>query len=323
MQQPEDHPKLKSKGKASTLFFTFVRAFDNFTLRREVFSRGCAIEKGKGEEAVERVILITGASSGIGKACALYLAERGYRVYGTSRKITGDDPVEDGSIRMLRMDVNDDRSVSSGIDQILQDEGRLDVVVNNAGFGIAGAIESTSIEEAKTLFETNLFGVLRVCRAILPKMREQGSGTIVNISSLAGRIGLPYQGLYSATKFAVEGLTEALRMEVKPFGIKVVLIEPGDFRTGFTANRVHTAASKEDSIYRKRFQRTLKVAESDEEKGSSPEKIARLLYRILQNSSPKVRYSTGEALQRVAAILKGILPSKLFEWGLMKYYKVQ
>jgi NAD(P)-dependent dehydrogenase (short-subunit alcohol dehydrogenase family) len=287
------------------------------------FPEGVLLTKGKGEEAVERVILITGASSGIGKVCARHLAERGYRVYGTSREITGDDPVEDGSVRMLRMDVNDDRSVASGIDRVLQDEGRLDVVVNNAGFGIAGAIEDTSIEEAKALFETNLFGLLRVCRAVLPKMRRQGSGTIVNISSLAGRIGLPYQGLYSATKFAVEGLTEALRMEVKPFGIKVVLIEPGDFRTGFTANRVHTAASKEDSAYQERFQRTLKVAESDEEKGSSPERIARLLHRILQKPSPKVRYSTGEASQRAAAILKGILPSKLFEWGLMKYYKVR
>lgn len=279
--------------------------------------------KGKGEEAVERVVLITGASSGIGRACARYLAERGYRVYGTSRKITGDDPVEDGSVRMIRMDVNDDRSVTSGIDRVLQDAGRLDVVVNNAGFGIAGAIEETSIKEARALFETNLFGLLRVCRAVLPKMRGQGSGTIVNISSLAGRIGLPYQGLYSATKFAVEGLTEALRMEVKPFGIKVILIEPGDFRTGFTSNRVHTAASKEDSAYQERFQRTLKVAESDEESGSPPEAIARLLHRILQESSPKVRYSTGEASQRAAAILKGILPSKLFEWGLMKYYKVR
>jgi NAD(P)-dependent dehydrogenase (short-subunit alcohol dehydrogenase family) len=281
------------------------------------------LRKGKGEEAVERIVLITGASSGIGRACARYLAERGYRVYGTSRKITGDGPVEDGSVRMIRMDVNDDRSVASGIDRVLQDAGRLDVVVNNAGFGIAGAIEETSIEEVRALFETNLFGVLRVCRAVLPEMRGQGSGTVINISSLAGRIGLPYQGLYSATKFAVEGVTEALRMEVKPFGIKVILIEPGDFRTGFTANRVYTAASKEDSAYQERFQRTLKVAESDEESGSSPERIARLLHRILQESSPKVRYSTGEASQRAATILKGILPSKLFEWGLMKYYKVR
>lgn len=318
----ESSPEIEKQGEG--VYTLFLRLFGH--LRMSFRAGKCSPEdvllpKGKGEEAVERVVLITGASSGIGKACARHLAERGYRVYGTSRKITSDDPVEDGSVRMIRMDVNDDRSVASGIDQVLQDAGRLDVVVNNAGFGIAGAIEETSIEEVRALFETNLFGLLRVCQTVLPKMREQGSGIIVNISSLAGRIGLPYQGLYSATKFAVEGLTEALRMEMKPFGIKVILIEPGDFRTGFTNNRVYT--SKEDSAYQERFQRALKVAESDEEGGSSPERIARLLYRILQNSSPKVRYSTGEASQRAAAILKGILPSKLFEWGLMKYYKVQ
>jgi NAD(P)-dependent dehydrogenase (short-subunit alcohol dehydrogenase family) len=290
----ESSPEIEKQGEG--VYTLFLRLFGH--LRMSFRAGKCSPEdvllpKGKGEEAVERVVLITGASSGIGKACARHLAERGYRVYGTSRKITSDDPVEDGSVRMIRMDVNDDRSVASGIDQVLQDAGRLDVVVNNAGFGIAGAIEETSIEEVRALFETNLFGLLRVCQT----------------------------GLYSATKFAVEGLTEALRMEMKPFGIKVILIEPGDFRTGFTNNRVYT--SKEDSAYQERFQRALKVAESDEEGGSSPERIARLLYRILQNSSPKVRYSTGEASQRAAAILKGILPSKLFEWGLMKYYKVQ
>ncbi len=224
---------------------------------------------------------------------------------------------------MIRMDVNDDQSVAAAIDRVLQDAGRLDVVVNNAGFGFAGAVEDTSIEEVRALFETNLFGVLRVCRAALPTMREQGSGTIVNISSIAGRIGLPYQGLYSATKFAVEGVTEALRMEVRPFGIKVILIEPGDFHTGFTGNRKYTVASEKNPAYQERFQRAIKVAESDEESGSSPERIARLLYRILQKSSPKVRYSVGAASQRAAAVLKGILPSKLFEWGLMKYYKVK
>lgn len=268
---------------------------------------------------MERVVLITGASSGIGEACARHLAKRGYLVYGTSRHPSG----EEGLFRMIRMDVDDDRSVASGIAQVLQDAGRLDVIVNNAGFGFAGAIEDTSIEEVRALFETNLFGLLRVCWTVLPRMREQGSGTIVNISSLAGRIGLPYQGLYSATKYAVEGLTEALRMEVRPFGINVVLIEPGDFCTGFTSNRRYTTASKENPAYRERFQRAIKVAESDEMKGSSPERIARVLDRILRERSPKVRYSVGAPSQRMAVVLKKALPGKLFEWGLMKYYKVR
>jgi len=269
---------------------------------------------------LNRVVLITGASSGIGKACAKRLAAEGDRVYGTSRH-----PKEEASVpglRMIGMDVNSDESVAAAIDEIVRVEGRIDVVVNNAGFGIAGAVEDTSIEEAKALFETNFFGMLRVCRAVLPVMRKSQRGTIVNISSLGGRIGLPYQGLYSATKFAVEGMSEALRMEVRQFGVHVIMIEPGDFRTGFTRNRRYVTASQEDSAYRGSFERTIKVAEKDEQTGSSPEQIARLLVRILRNNSPRVRYSVGGISQRGAAVLKQVLPSRFFEWALMKYYEV-
>ncbi len=269
---------------------------------------------------MNRVVLITGASSGIGKACAERLADEGDRVYGTSRhpgqEATGSWP------RLITMDVDDDESVAAAVEEVVQAQGQLDVVVNNAGFGIAGAVEDTSIEEAKALFETNLFGVMRVCRAVLPLMRERRQGTIVNISSLGGRIGLPYQGLYSATKFALEGLTEALRMEVQSFGIKVVLIEPGDFRTGFTDNRLYAALARERSPYQEGFKRTIRVVESDERNGSSPEEIGRLLTRILSRSSPRARYSAGGLSQRAAAVLKGLLPSRTFEWMLMKYYKV-
>jgi NAD(P)-dependent dehydrogenase (short-subunit alcohol dehydrogenase family) len=265
-------------------------------------------------------VLITGASSGIGKACAVRLAAEGDRVYGTSR-----DPSEETGVpnmQMLAMDVNSDESVAAAIDQVVQAEGTIDVVVNNAGFGIAGAVEDTSIEEAKALFETNFFGMLRVCRAVLPVMRKAHRGTIINTSSLGGRIGLPYQGLYSATKFAVEGMSEALRMEVHQFGIRVIMIEPGDFRTGFTKNRRYVAAAQQDSIYRESFESTIEVAENDEQSGSSPEQIARLLVRILRSRSPKVRYSVGGISQRGAAVLKQILPSRVFEWALMKYYRV-
>ena len=265
-------------------------------------------------------MLITGASSGIGEACAKRLAAEGGRVYGTSRHPSGETGIP--NVQMLAMDVNSDESVNAAIEQIIRAEGRLDVVVNNAGFGIAGAVEDTSIEEAKALFETNFFGMLRVCRAVLPAMRAARGGTIVNISSLGGRIGLPYQGLYSATKFAVEGMSEALRMEVRPFGIRVTMIEPGDFRTGFTANRRYVAAKGDNSAYQGSFERTIKVAEKDEQTGSSPEQIAQLLVRILRNPSPKVRYSVGGMSQRGAAFLKRILPSRFFEWALMKYYRV-
>lgn len=265
--------------------------------------------------------MITGASSGIGAACAYRLAAEGDRVYGTSRH-PGDETDAPG-VQMLAMNVNSDESVAAAIEQIVRAEGRIDVVVNNAGFGIAGAIEDTSIEEAKALFETNFFGMLRVCRTVLPVMRAAHSGTIVNTSSLGGRIGLPYQGLYSATKFAVEGMSEALRMEVRQFGIHVTMIEPGDFRTGFTRNRRYVAAAQEDSAYKGSFERTIKVAESDELSGSSPKQIADLLVRILAARSPRVRYSVGGASQRGAAFLKRVTPSRLFEWALMKYYRVK
>jgi len=220
------------------------------------------------------------------------------------------------------MDVTRDESVHQAVDFIVREAGRLDVVVNNAGFGVAGAVEDTSIEEAKAQLETNFFGVLRVCRAVLPMMRAQGEGLIVNISSLGGIIALPFQALYSASKFAVEGLTEALRMEVRPFGIRVTLVEPGDMRTEFTARRVRVAASGEGSAYRSFFERVIRVVEEDEQHGGSPEAVAILLERILRSPNPAPRYRVGPAFQRLAAVLKGVMPGRLFEWALMKYYRL-
>ncbi|MGQ9468169.1 MAG: SDR family oxidoreductase [Anaerolineae bacterium] len=271
----------------------------------------------------ESVVLITGASSGIGKACAEHLARRGYRVFGTSRRAPFPPaPPLPGQPVMLQMDVTQDESVQQAVDFIVRETGRLDVVVNNAGFGIAGAVEDTPIEAAKSQLETNFFGVLRVCRAALPVMRAQGEGLIVNISSLGGVIALPFQALYSASKFAVEGLTEALRLEVRPFGIRVTLIEPGDMRTGFTDQRVRVAASGEGSAYRAHFERTLQVVEHDERHGGSPETVAVLLERIIRSPNPAPRYRVGPAIQRLAAVLKGVLPGRLFEWALAKYYRI-
>ncbi|MBT9167586.1 MAG: Cyclopentanol dehydrogenase [Syntrophomonadaceae bacterium] len=275
-----------------------------------------------------RVVLITGASSGIGKACAQHLQEQGYQVFGTSRHPQS-EAVElsqpgtrqsSGSLEMIEMDVNDDDSVNQTIDTVFKKASRLDAVVNNAGFGLAGAIEDTSTLEAKSQLETNFFGVLRVCRAALPIMRRQGSGYIVNISSLAGLISVPFQGLYSASKFALEGLTEALRMEVRPFGIKVVLIEPGDFGTPFTAHRHKTIQSQKNPVYAEPFKRALGVMEASEMKGPSPDKIARLLERIIRNSSPHLRYRIGPNSSSV--LLRKFMPAWLFEWAVMKNYKL-
>ncbi len=271
----------------------------------------------------ETVVLITGASSGIGKACAEHLARRGYRVFGTSRRAPFPPaPTAPGQPIMLQMDVTQDESVRRAVDFIVRETGRLDVVVNNAGFGVAGAVEDTSIDEAKSQLETNFFGVLRVCRAALPVMRAQGEGLIVNISSLGGVIALPFQALYSASKFAVEGLTEALRLEVRPFGIRVTMIEPGDMRTGFTDQRVRVAAWGPTSAYAPYAERVLQVVETDERHGGAPERVAVLLERILRSPNPAPRYRVGPAFQRLAARLKGILPGRLFEWALAKYYRI-
>jgi NAD(P)-dependent dehydrogenase (short-subunit alcohol dehydrogenase family) len=277
----------------------------------------------------KRVVLIAGASSGIGQACANHLHQKGYQMYGTTRRArpqaTAISEAEDvylTAFEMIQMDVDNDRSVARGVEFIWDREGRLDVVVNCAGFGVAGSVEDTTIAEAKSQFETNFFGAVRLCRAALPIMREQQSGYIVNISSIAGLIGIPFQGMYNASKFALEGMTEALRMEVQPFGIHVVLIEPGDFHTQFTANRRKTVASQQNAVYLEQFTTALGVMEADETQGPSPVKVAYLLERIIESPSPRLRYPVGPVYEKVAITLKKVLPSRFFEWGLMKYYRL-
>ena len=277
----------------------------------------------------QAVVLVTGAPSGIGRACAIYLACRGFRVFGTTRR-NPDHVAADlrqslaslDQLDVLTMDVDDNDSVVRAMETIAEKVGRLDVVVNCAGFGIAGAIEETSDEEARAIFETNLLGILRVCRAAIPTMRKQGSGMLINVSSIGGRIGLPFQGFYSATKFALEGLTEALRMETRGFGIRAVLIEPGDFCTGFTDSRHLVKTSISSDVYRTAQEHVLSIVEKDERGGASPDAIARLVARILRKRSPRVRYTVGPVAQKLAASLKRILPSKWFEWALSKYYGV-
>ncbi len=275
----------------------------------------------------QRVVLITGASSGIGKACACHLSGKGYRVYGTSRRASwpSDASMEKteqpGTFQLIPMDVTSDESVKQGVQWILEREGRLDVVVNNAGYGLAAAVEDTELEESKAQMETNFFGVVRVCRIVLPIMRRQGGGYLVSISSIGGLIGMPFQGLYSASKFAIEGLIESLRAEVKPYGIRVVLIEPGDFHTGFTANRRKTRSAQLGTVYTTRFAKALGVMEADETHGPSPEQIGYLLERIITKKSPRLRYMIGPVSEKLVVGLKKILPSRLFEWAIMMYYQ--
>ena len=218
------------------------------------------------------------------------------------------------------MDVRDDASVRDAVTQVIAREGRIDMVVNNAGIAIAGAVEDTAIEEARGQFDVNFFGVLRVCRAVLPFLREQRAGYIVNISSIAGLVAVPYQGLYSASKFALEGLSESLRLEVSRFGVHVVLIEPGDYRTGLTANRRKTAASESNPVYAVRFYRAVERMAADEQNGPEPDAVARLLLRIVTNPRPRLRYTTGPMSERAAIWLKRLMPYSLVEKVMDSWY---
>jgi NAD(P)-dependent dehydrogenase (short-subunit alcohol dehydrogenase family) len=268
------------------------------------------------------VVLITGASRGIGAACARRLAEGGHRVFGTSRQagvLPPPPPVPGpGSLELLPMDVDDDASVRAGVRHVLEQAGRLDVAVNNAGIGIVGSVEDTSEEEAVAQFDTNLLGAWRVCRAVLPPMRQQGSGLIVNIGSVGGLAGIPFQAAYSAGKFGLEGLTESLRMEVRPFGIRVVIVEPGNIDTDATARSPSTRART--PAYQEQLERATQAMIRGERKGARPEAVARLLERLIVTARPRVRYTVGPAPERAAASIKRVVPSRLFERLLLPAY---
>ncbi|TQF10655.1 SDR family oxidoreductase [Myxococcus llanfairpwllgwyngyllgogerychwyrndrobwllllantysiliogogogochensis] len=264
-----------------------------------------------------KVVLVTGASSGIGEACVELLTVRKHIVYGTSRQPSVRESV---GYRMLEMDVTQDASVRRAVETVLAREGRIDVVVNNAGHALAGAVEDTSVEEAWRQLDTNVLGVLRVCQAVLPSMRERRSGRIINISSLGGAVGLPFQGFYSASKFALEGLTESLRQEVEAFGIHATLVQPGDVRTRLTDNRVRAAASGEGSAYRESFEKVLAIIEKEEREGVPSEDVARRVLEVMEVEAPDVRYSVGKLAQRAALVAKALLPAKTFEGILMSMY---
>ena len=256
-----------------------------------------------------KVILITGASSGFGFAISKALAKN-YRVFGTARSRQAG--AADG-FTTLTMDVTQDDSVSKCVAEVILAAGRIDAVINNAGIGIAGAIEDTSAAEAHAQFETNFFGTHRVCRAVLPHLRAQRAGVIINMSSLAGRISLPFQGFYSATKFAIEAYTEALRMEVHPFGIAVSMIEPGDFATSFTANRRMTTESIPASPYHESMVRAIATMARDEQANRDLSPVIEAVKTILECRRPALRYPRATAVQRTFNALRPFLPQAVAE----------
>ncbi|QXP69469.1 SDR family oxidoreductase [Polaribacter sp. R2A056_3_33] len=267
---------------------------------------------------MSKVVLITGASSGIGKSIATFLSEKGYKVYGTSRNPKN---TANFSFELIALDVLKVDTINAAIDLIIQKEGRLDVLVNNAGMGITGPIEDTPTDEMRAVFNTNLFGAVDVMKAALPQMRKQKSGTIINVTSIAGYMGLPFRGLYSATKGALETITEATSMEVKPFGIKVTCVAPGDFATNIAAGRYHTPVF-DDSAYKENYQMNLNLMDAHVSGGMDPIEMAKAVHRIIKTKNPKIHYKVGGFMEKFSIVLKRILPDRMYEKILMDHYKL-
>ena len=267
---------------------------------------------------MSKVVLITGASSGIGKSIATFLQERGYKVYGTSRNPKN---LETFSFNLIALDVLKVDTINDAVNFIIEKEGRLDVLVNNAGMGITGSIEDTPTEEMRSVFNTNFFGAIDVMKAVLPQMRKQKSGLIVNVTSIAGYMGLPFRGLYSATKGALELITEATRMEVKNFGIDVVNVAPGDFATNIAAGRYHTPVF-ENSAYKEKYQENLDLMDGHIDGGMNPLEMAKMVFKIMNTKKPKIHYKVGGFMEKFSIVLKRILPDKMYEKLLMNHYKL-
>ncbi len=248
-----------------------------------------------------------------------HLAKKGFSIYGTMRKSQEKSQV----YNVIKADVTDKASVDEAVQTILKKEGRIDVLINNAGMGISGPVEFSSVENIKVQMDTNFMGTVNVIQSVLPVMRKQRSGTIINFSSIGGIMGLPYQGFYSASKFAVEGLSEALRMELKPFNIKVIVVSPGDFFTGFTSKRKIQSDLNVNGPYEIQLQKTMRIIENDESKGMKPEFLAKKIYRIIQCRNPHSNYIIASFEQKLAVLLKALLPSSWFSRILSSHYGIR
>lgn len=265
---------------------------------------------------MSQVIIITGASSGFGKCAAELLAGKGHTVYGLCRRA-----MEHPAIKYLSCDVRDRSQIQSVVSQIIEQEGCIDVLVNNAGMGIGGALELATEEEIDLQMGTNFMGCVNMCQAVLPHMRKARRGKIINLSSIGGVMGLPYQGFYSASKFAIEGFSEALAAEVRGFGIRVSLVEPGDFATGFTGSRRNSEATLGDPDYGPIFKRSLAIIEKEENGGLQPEVLARRIAKIVEKRNPSLRYVVANLEQWLSVVVKRILSGNQMVSILRGYYK--
>ena len=264
----------------------------------------------------QQVIIITGASSGFGKAAAEMLSQKGHTVYGLCRRA-----MEETGIKYRQCDVRNREQVAAVVASIVEEQGRVDVLINNAGMGIGGALELATAEEIDLQMGTNFMGCVNLSQAVLPYMRRARRGKIINLSSIGGLMGLPYQGFYSASKFAIEGFTEALSAEVRRFGIRVCMVEPGDFATGFTGSRRNSQATLDDPDYGPVFRRSLGIIEKEENGGLPPEKLAQRIVRLVEMKNPPLRNVVANLEQWLSTVIKHILSGNQMVGILRDYYK--
>lgn len=268
--------------------------------------------------------LITGASSGIGAATALRFAQAGWQVWGTTRHLDRVPKQLQDSVRFIVMDVTDDRSVASAVHQVLAEAGQLDLLVNNAGVGIFGPIEEVSIAMTKQQFDVNLFGLLRVTQAVIPHMRQRRSGRIINISSLAGLLTIPYQSHYSATKAAVETFTEGLRQELRPFEVSVSAVLPGDIQTSFNDHpQFPDSLWRTDSPYHRWIKVVWQIIDTNLRRAPPPDGVAQAVWRAATDRRPKARYVAGDFLSRQVPWLLRLLPAKVKERLVRSFYGIE
>ncbi len=267
-----------------------------------------------------KVILVTGATSGFGKLIAEGLTTKGHKVYGTRLPDFKESDVNIG-FPLLELDVTSDVSVEHCVAELIKREGRVDVLINNAGVSIAGAIEDTEVDEARWQMEVNFFGPLRMIHAVLPHMRTKNEGRILTMGSIGGHIGLPYQGIYSAAKFGLEAINEALRLELRGSGIDSAVVCPGDFKTGLTGARVYTKNAR-SSHNAQQMAITMGIAEHEEQNSLDPSMVADIYVQLVDKSSLNVRYIVASAMQRFSLVVKRLLPANMFESIIAKSYKI-
>jgi short-subunit dehydrogenase len=270
---------------------------------------------------MKKTVLVTGASAGIGRATAIYLAQNGYNVYGAARRVEKMNDLKKYGIKPIVLDVTNDESVTTCVENIFKEAGSIDVLINNAGFGCEGAIEDVTMQDAKYQLEVNVFGAMRLTQLILPKMRQNKYGKIVNISSVGGKIALPLGGWYHASKFAIEALSDAMRMEVKQFDIDVIVIEPGGIKSEWGDIALESLVRVSgNTAYKEMVKGAFNSFKQTVSKNSEPIVIARLIKKGIEANKPKTRY-VGGSMAKPLLFLRNILSDKMFERIIMSQLK--